>query len=125
MPKTNEKTIIDILTIADKEQALNSAVMDFITIKATIKELESQLDAQKAIIMSYSQNSGIQGIKFLNHVIDYVPGTKYSQLDKDKFKQNLLAHGVAAKIIADSETEATEEEERAGYLKLRELKLKK
>ncbi|MFW9899857.1 MAG: hypothetical protein ACFFDY_01055 [Candidatus Thorarchaeota archaeon] len=122
MPKKSEKVIIDITTIATEEKALNAAVMDFITIKSAIKELESQLEAQKSIISSYAQANNINGIQFLNHVIDYVPGTEYTTFNKDKFKQNLLAYGVAAKIIADAETESTEEKERAGYLKIRELK---
>lgn len=125
MPKTNEKTIIDILTIADKEQALNSAVMDFITIKATIQELEAQLDAQKAIIMSYSQNSGINGIKFLNHVIDYVAPSKQNNFNKEGFKLLLLENGVKAELIANCEKKATTKTDKKGYLQLRELKPKK
>lgn len=125
MYKKQKKVIIDILTIANEEKALNSAVMDYITIKSTIDELESQLDAQKSIIMEYAKGSGIHGIKFMNHMIDYVPGTKYVSLNKDKFKQNLLARGVNARVLSDSEKEATIEKERAGYLKLRELKDKK
>lgn len=125
MSKKQEKVIIDLITIANEEKALNSAVMDYITIKATIKELEAQLDAQKSIIMEYAKASGIHGIKFMNHVIDYVPGTKYNSLSKDKFKQNLVDYGVAVKIISDAEILATVVTEKAGYLKLRELKDKK
>lgn len=116
-----EKVIIDILTIANEEKALNAAVMDYITIKTTINELEVQLEAQKSIIQEYAKVSGIHGIKFMDKVIDYIPGTKYTSLNKAKFMADLLAMGVAAKTLAKCEQTASEEKERAGYLKLRTL----
>lgn len=116
-----EKVIIDVLTIANEEKALSAAVMDYITIKTTINELEVQLEAQKSIIQEYAKVSGIHGIKFMDKVIDYIPGTKVLTLNKETFKMHLLHGGVKASLIADCEKHATIERERAGYLKLRTL----
>lgn len=120
MPKS-EKVILDILTVAKEEKALNSAVMDYITVKKTIKDLEAQLDVQKKIITEYSKASGIHGIKFMNNVIDYIPQTEITILNKDKFKLNLLNAGVEAGIINKCEADATDKRGRAGYLKLHNL----
>lgn len=117
-----KKVILDILTVANTEKALNSAVMDYITIKRTIQDLESQLNVQKSIIMDYAKDSGIHGIKFMEDIINYIPEIKYSQLNKDRLKLELLNAGVDAKIISKCEELAQEEKVRVGYLRLDKTK---
>ena len=121
MPKTPKKTIINILDLKH-DQALVSAIMDFVSIKSVIKGLEAELDAQKSIIMEYARTSKVDTIQFDNSFIDYVPGTRYNSVNKDKFKLNLLNSGVAAETISDCEKSATEERERSSYLKFSEKK---
>jgi len=122
-PKKQEKTIVNILDL-QHERALTAAVLDYITIKTAISGLESELDTQKTIIQEYIKAVEINGIQFENKVIDYVPGTKYLKLDKNRFKLALFAGGIEASFISKCEESATDEEERAGYLKLRTIKKK-
>lgn len=121
MSKTPEKTIVNVLDL-QHDHALTNAIFDFISIKSAIKGLEAELEAQKSIIMEYARTSKIDTIQFENSFIDYIPGIRYNSVNKDKFKLNLLNSGVAAKTISDCEKSATEENLRAGYLKLREKK---
>lgn len=124
MSKKQEKVIIDIVQLPE-EKALNSAVMDYITIKSAIKGLELELNVQKSIIMEYAKTSGIEGIKFMDKIINYIPEITTKILNKDKFKLNLLNSGVKAEIISKCEAKSTEEKPKAGYLKLSEIKPKK